>query len=219
MRKNVFLILFIVAIFPLVSSAQSSKPFSQLEFDRKASPISKEKKLEAILGDEDNEQPKANLLDEKEKAKLLTQYSGQEYTLEEPESFLTPRIKGPATDTENNLYITSAIGWPFTKGAFCKIPDSKENFCKKTKALKEVLNRFSGNDDFFEVSCERHSCPSGESPTLSELEFSKASSSSLEIAIVGNECKYSLQKGPIKNWMLVRAQTATCSCLPADCLN
>lgn len=222
MRTIAYWILF-VAVSPLIASAQSSKPFSQLEFDqKKSSPALREKKLEAILGEEEKTTNKSggNSIELEKQAELavFAQYASQEYQLEEPKSFLTPRIKGPATDSKNDLYITSVIGWPFTKGAFCQIPDTKENFCNKTKALKEVLNRFSGSDDFFETVCAEHFCPNGESPTLTKLEFPKAATS-LDITIIENECKYSLQKGAIRNWMLVRAQTATCSCLPADCLN
>lgn len=219
MKINAYLIL-LIAIFPLVASAQSSKPFSQLEFD-KAEKVSRDKKLNTILGEENPEGKPGSSVEAEEQAikAALNQFSSKEYLLEGPSSFLTPRIKGPATNPDNKVSITSELGWAYTKGAFCKIPNTAESLCKKTMALKEVLFRFSGNDDFFDASCEQHSCANGEKAVLSDLAFPQLEQGMLDLITVGSECRYNLQKGPTKNWVLMRAQSAICSCLPADCLN
>lgn len=210
-------------VFPV--SSQSKRPFSQLEFDKKpGSQTPKEEKLKLIFGETDKKEKNSlnqieDAADDKSNdvAKVMTKFGAKEYKLEGPVSFIVPRLKGPITDEGSNIAITSKASWPFRKGAFCKVPIQEDNLCKKSLALKEVLGRYTANDDFYNLACIDHECPENKIAALTSLSLLQTSEGTLSMNIVGKACRYYMQKGTRKNWVLLKADKAICSCLPTSC--
>ena len=93
------------------------------------------------------------------------------------------------------------------------MPGSAEGLAKKAAALKEVLSRFTGNDDFYDSQCSQ-SCPNKQHSALASLSVSTAKSTEFDIEQKGIECFYQFRRRPETNWLTLQRIQATCACLP-----
>ena len=129
--------------------------------------------------------------------------------------FITPRLKGPSADRDGGSTITSKTRWTFKRkgGGSCAMPGSPDGTAKKAAALKEVLSRFTGNDDFYDSQCTQ-SCPNKQHSALTSLSVSTAKSTEFDIEQKGIECFYQFRRRPETNWLTLQRIQATCACLP-----
>jgi hypothetical protein len=95
----------------------------------------------------------------------------------------------------------------------------KQAICKKAKALKELMSRFSGSSDFIEAQCQQ-SCPSpGDVSVLVGFAVKNVAGGAFKMIEEGKACHYQIssESNPPK-WQLLEGERGTCQCLPRSCL-
>jgi hypothetical protein len=128
--------------------------------------------------------------------------------------FITPRLKGPSTDRGNQNVVTSKTRWTFKRsnGGSCGQPGTPEMVAKKVEALKEILNRFTGNDDFYDSQCNEPCAGKGQTSVLGGLSVTGGTTTEFEIEQKGIECFYQLKRKVGTPWQTLQRTEATCFC-------
>ena len=125
-------------------------------------------------------------------------------------SSIPPRLKGPFVDSSNDSSITSKTSWPIPKSKDCASIVEEKAFLNKSLALREVLQRFSGNTDYTDLAsgniCAKH-C--NNSALVSDIRIEGANFS---VAVAEGACRYILDKPKERPWKMLRAQSLVCSC-------
>lgn len=215
-----------------------AQPLSQLEFDRAVpkkapvAPTSTADQLKALMNKEnltleeqeslrdlraligDDTEPVA-AKDAAPKTKGL-ELPKQTIEFEGEESFIPPQLIGPQADMNNNKMITSQENWiPQSKS--CIEFSRAEDVCSYARALREVLARFSGEGNFYEGRCP-NTCEAGQVAVVSDLKLTEDSNVELQTLATGRECRVSMKlQGP--RWLLIKAKSLECSCVPLACAN
>lgn len=242
MKRQLFLALALFAALqppPAHADAENRHGFSQLDFDRPgqavASRAPSSDQIKEILADPAPETQKApaaiapdatsraRLADPKPKTEAKVAVKGALLTKfdwvkpEEGDShYLVPRLKGPDVD-DRGLTITTHASWK-KDGAACQDVTTAASVCAKAKALKELMQRFSGSDDFFAAQCNQ-SCPNpGERPVLVGFAVAKVPEGDFRMAEEGKVCRYQIVSNvePPK-WQMLQGERGTCQCLSAEC--
>lgn len=238
--RNPFFKYFTLAVLAVISCAAVllAQPLSQLEFDRgipKKAPVAPKttadqlkelmnkknltpeeeeslRDLRALIGDD--VEPVATK-DEATKPKAL-EIAKQTIEFEGDESFIPPQLIGPQADLNNKKAITSQENWiPQSKS--CLEFSRPEDVCAYARALREVLARFSGEGNFYEGRCPSF-CEAGEVAVVSNLLLTDDSNVELQNVATGRECRVSMKlQGP--RWLLIKAKSLECSCVPQACAN
>lgn len=131
-------------------------------------------------------------------------------------TFLIPRLKGPSTDKGANTLITSRHSWKRQKNRACHELSRSKGLADKSIALKEVLNRFSGSDDFYsslnKAVCTQ-SCVSGQHPKIVGLAVVETHGGDFSIVREGASCRYRIAKPKEHGWKMLQGRRAVCACL------
>ncbi len=132
-------------------------------------------------------------------------------------ALLAPSLKGPLADSENVSLISSARRWTHTGNTSCVEPKSHVSLRGKAAALKEVLFRFSGNDDFYlalnqGVCAKRCEAPTHES-LVTGFSVADAKGGDFKIQEEGLSCSYQLSKPETNPWLLLEGDKVVCSCI------
>ncbi len=131
---------------------------------------------------------------------------------------ITPRIKGPEADAKNAVAVTSAKSWPHPKQGGCAAVFSPQDRLAKGRALRDVLGRFTGNDDYFESLnsrfCTQHCAASTQVSMLIGVGTVTSVETKFAILEDGAECRYKIVKPEAGVWMLIRTEKAVCACVP-----
>ena len=199
-------------LFIIFFSTNCFAQLSQLEFEEKAS-----KKKNAVKKEVSTKETEPKKTITKDSPKQKFSYSGKPVLLKpfDDLAFIPPGLKGVIADKKNSNVITSKTSWRLPKSKDCSIGVGETSFLKRGVALKEVLNRFTGNDDYFDASVENicsEKCE-GKEPLVTNLRFDELSSVVLSVGIVRNSCRYLLEKPKKKDWKTVRLLSMTCSCI------
>ena len=201
------------------------KAFSQLYFDRQLSrskdvkkgPLSPSEVLR--LGVETKEQ-------EESSAKFLNKNSsGLAFhvrdDIEEDEALIVPKLRvGPLADKSNDSAITSKTIWQRGGSKSCRSPQKVADVCLQAAALKEVLSRYTGSEDFYQLHCSEQCESSDEEMRAVSFKISKEDESKYNFNILDEvrECKYQWSKPRSSRWGLQYLSSVTCTCLPKNCL-
>ena len=183
--------------------------FSQLEFDKP-----KKKKVEVVDPFALLEAGKVKAPDEEF---LTTEEQGlSEFDLS---MALVPSLKGSAVDADNSSKITSETTWLKNEEASCAQALDRFNTCQQARSLRELLNRFSGTDDFFLEACSERKCKNpAENSFPTKISIVKKPGYDFKfVRKETNSCTYSLSKTKAAKWVLFKVSDVNCSCLIASC--
>lgn len=131
--------------------------------------------------------------------------------------FLTPKLRGPTTDQGNEHLITTFGSWTKGKKGCQEIEDAGE-LCKKAKALKELFNRFSGDDDFYNSHCIAPCELPDATAVLTGFVVIDTRRGDFKVLEKGMSCQYQLKaSAPENRWVALEGKRGVCSCLPTSC--
>lgn len=178
---------------------------SQLEFEDEVKETKKQTKKVKKTAKEEVE-PKQNF-----------SYSGTPVALKPINnlSFVPASLKGVQTDKNNKNAITSSASWKLPRSKDCSVGVNENAFLQRGVALKEVLKRFSGSNDFFDASMENicaDKCKKKQA-VVTNLRLDETSSTVLSEGIVKKTCRYVLEKPKNKDWKTLKLLNMTCSCI------
>lgn len=202
----------------LASVSQSFADFSQLDFDdavrqRHQASEKKTPKNDAKKNPVDTKQKQ-----EPEPKGFSLPFPPETKSYEDSPLFVTPRIRGPWVDKDDDSKITSDRSWK-AKATSCGEPGPDIEYVNKAIALKEVLNRLTGNNDFFLSQCSFLQCPSSDlAPALVGLALASTRGGAFRFVPGAEErsCHYQLERPSGGHWLALTAGRATCVCLPKD---
>jgi hypothetical protein len=149
-------------------------------------------------------------------AVLITGVKTTNLVLEEEQRFIPPRLKGPFVDEMNASSITSKQSWA-PLGKSCLELSSTAELCGRAKALKEVLNRYSGSDDFYDFQCKNECSQKADIARLVDLTLPEITPAVLRTVAIDKQCHLRIQNLSDQRWLLLTAASGTCACLPKDC--
>lgn len=239
MRNSIFRFLAFATLVVLSGTAVLlAQPLSQLEFDRDipkksaAAPTTTADQLKALMNKQNLTLEEQETLRDlraligedvepvvsKETAAQAKQSSFLKKTIEfeGEESFIPPQLIGPQADLSNKSTITSQENWiPQSKS--CLEFSRPEDICSYARALREVLARFSGEGNFYEGTCPNF-CEAGQVAVVSDLKLTEDSNVELQNIATGRECRVSM-KLQGQRWLLIKAKSLECSCVPQACAN
>lgn len=128
--------------------------------------------------------------------------------------FLTPSLRGVQTDEKHDSRILSKYAWKKKGRAGCGEPKNEAEMITKSLAVREVLFRFSGSDEFASSQCQASCSNKGYSHQLTGLSFNKIEGGSFQFLERNGECRYLLTKSPRKKWEVLQPTRVSCACLP-----
>ncbi len=133
--------------------------------------------------------------------------------------YLVPRLKGPSVDGDNDQLITTSASWRRTSALACQDIVDGEALCNKAKALKEVMKRFSGSDEFFDTQCPQ-GCPSEEQvAVLTAFAVKTVPEGEFRMHEKDKICRYQIKaNSDPARWQMLQGERGVCSCLPKSCL-
>ena len=131
---------------------------------------------------------------------------------------IIPQVKtGPQEDKGRESVITSKHTWARGGSSTCKTPGRVVDICEKSLAMKELLNRFTGNDDFYDFQCSGE-CPSkDEVMVMEDMQLESNEIYTLRILDEVKACRYRWTKPRSTNWKILQSKSFTCACVPAEC--
>lgn len=133
-------------------------------------------------------------------------------------NLLIPRLKGLSSDSGQDWAITSEKRWfPEQKGG-CQKPVRDEKLCQKSRALKEIVVRFSGNDDFYRDQCHKKCAEKDHVSLMTGFLLTNPQDLQLEVIEDGLQCRFRLKKNPDKSWLVGKTKEVACECLSIHCL-
>ena len=225
--------------------AGADKPFSQLDFDRPTAAIEAPRKptaedlkvildaagtpavagvqpLAPVAKPPANSSPKS---DTTSRARLSVpeprSSSDSRFDWVKPEDgashVLVPRLKGPMVDPEDTSTITTTAAWK-REGSACQDVASSSGICGKALALRELLNRFSGSDDFYNGQCSQ-TCPNpGDRAVLVGFAVKKVEGSEFNMIEENKGCRYQITAaGDPPQFHMFQGERGTCQCVPSTC--
>lgn len=241
MIKKFFAVLSILSLTIFSPFYQAQAQLSQLEFDGPSRQVGqqalrKKQKLESalktILDKEQSENARARLAEPKpvslkkeeapvKEATPKVELAKEEYRKEvliggERSEIhnLTPRLKGPFIDKGENSLITSKYRWNKLAGS-CGHPKERAEVLNKAGAIKEILFRFSGNNEAHDALVEQHcstDCASSQEAKLVGLAVESARGGEFRIAQDTTSCTYQLSKEGESEWKKLEVSKIVCGC-------
>jgi len=131
-------------------------------------------------------------------------------------TILPPNLKGPRTDANNAIAITSK-SWTKTESEQCWVLHAKESVKDKSAAVQEILERFSGSRDYYDGLLSAFCAPECENqsgkPYVSGISIVDAFGGEFKIISEGNNCSYQLTKSTGKRWPIYQIDKLVCNCL------
>lgn len=133
-------------------------------------------------------------------------------------TFLAPRLKGPEVDTNSPSLITTKLHWNKGKRDGCKATGSVANSCQKSLALKELLLRFTGHDDFYFSQCNKPCTTPGEVPRMVSFTVQETKGGSFSmVEDKSGKCHYQLGRAAEGSWVALEPGTVSCACISESC--
>lgn len=128
-------------------------------------------------------------------------------------SYLRPALIGVDTDKNDPNSIQSSLSWNGSDA------QSNATSCARAKAIKEVLNRYSGSDDFAAAQCTESCVKKGETAVLTAFEVKEVNGVSSSTVQSGPDSHFKIAaNGNIAAWPILEGASGYCSCLPTSCL-
>ncbi len=130
--------------------------------------------------------------------------------------FITPSLKGVISDDKQRFqsWVTSKNSWKKKPGKSCGEPLNEAEMVSKSLAIREVLFRFSGNDEFASGQCQAECKTEGYSHQLAGVSFNNLKGGSFKFVDEKGECRYRLARHPKKKWQVLQPTRVSCVCLP-----
>lgn len=159
-----------------------------------------------------------------EKAELSRAgYDGLEVSLDPyPREYRTipPRVKGPKNDKGLPDLVSSSIKWESSKAADCSQAKGEGGYLQRSVALKNLLKKFSGSNDGYELLnaevCSARCDSETESSMISQIRLAEGSNVRLLMPSEASKCWYQFERQPGTTWKLLQAQNVHCSCFSKD---
>jgi len=137
-------------------------------------------------------------------------------------AFFSPRVKGPRTDVKNPDSITSRTAWSTPEGMKCSEIESAVRLGVKARAVREILRRYTGSNDYYDALnskicspyCEENKAKS----ILSGIEIVNLRGGAFRIEDDDGSCRYKLTRREDRHWSIYRAKKVVCHCLIATVL-
>lgn len=120
--------------------------------------------------------------------------------------------KSPLADPEDENYITTAIGWKKSENGGCAESTNPDVIRSKAAALRQLLYRFTGSDDYHSTYCQDSCDNVVDKPLLSGLALNSNSGVAFNIIVIDDLCHYQLIKPSSGNWAPLLAAEAICTC-------
>jgi hypothetical protein len=134
-------------------------------------------------------------------------------------TIVLPRFEGPFNDPNNDKAITSRTAWNQSSDGSCARFEDSLQVEDKSKAIKEILFRFTGTDDYYSSVkndvCRSRCAGESETPVLSGVSFASSAGTSFRIEELGGRCVYRLESPSADDWDILEVKRVVCSCLPA----
>lgn len=124
--------------------------------------------------------------------------------------FIIPNLKGPLADKNDPISITTEGGWASSKDGGCTAAGGRR-LQDKVKALREILARFTGSEEYYESRCEE-SCPNGKPAILTGLSVVDGRGGTFEIFSDAGTCRYRLRRPEEGRWLMLEGRSRICSC-------
>lgn len=130
--------------------------------------------------------------------------------------FITPSLKGVLTDDQKGYqhWVTSKHAWKKQAKKSCGEPLNEAEALVKSEAVREVLFRFSGNEEFASSQCSGKCEREGYEHTLTGVSFNNLKGGTFKFVESKNECRYRLTKHSGKKWEVLQPTRVSCACLP-----
>ncbi|MFN8388672.1 MAG: hypothetical protein U0136_00105 [Bdellovibrionota bacterium] len=130
--------------------------------------------------------------------------------------YLTPLLRGPFVDLKDPTTVSTNLTWK-KEGSTCADANTQEQLIRKAQALKELFNRFSGSDDFFERQCDQHCSKPEERAVLVGFAVRKVAEGEFKMNEMGGSCQYLIRSNlqPPK-WQMLEGERGSCACLPQN---
>lgn len=147
---------------------------------------------------------------------VVTRYEWERLPDAEPH-YLVPRLRGPSADKKAPSYITTQMMWTRGKKG-CGEVEEPEQLCRKAKALKELFERFSGNNDFYNSHCVAPCDDERTTAVLTGFVVVDTRRGDFKVLEKGSTCQYQLQASqPENKWVALEGKRGVCTCLPTTC--
>jgi hypothetical protein len=240
-RKVLFLTaLSLILIQPSAARADSNGQgrMSQLDFDRPAEPYPSvtNKDINIILGSEEAKGAASGAKkgDGSVRARLADPSNARTVTADKKEDktkgpeqhdwikpeegtahFLIPRLRGPLVDGNSSVSITTRTTWT-REGASCADVTSTEQLTRKAEALRELMNRFTGSEEFFQRQCTQTCADPELTSTLTGFAVTKVPEGDFKMVETKKKtCQYLIRSNvQPPRWQMLKGERGTCTCLP-----
>jgi hypothetical protein len=127
---------------------------------------------------------------------------------------IAPQDPAPRVDKSNRDSISSMTSWePADKGN-CKYPNSDADLLNKGSALREILFRFSGKDDFYSSFCKSVCKDPKTTGWMTGMALRSGSGTSFAFAKKNGRCQYKIVKKPETKWAALSGIKTACTCFP-----
>lgn len=151
---------------------------------------------------------------------VVKSFSGETYKENKDEIASAPMLippldRSPETDTNPDT-ISSVIKWQKANGESCRLPGDDQNYCLKASALREVLRRFSGSDEFYDSHCLRKCQKDGYVARMHFLSFDTNRREEIKVIDNAKNCAISVSKLTGRKWLTLDINQVECVCLPSE---
>lgn len=133
-------------------------------------------------------------------------------------STIAPKLHdGPKTDPSDPDKITSLVKWQRAGSDTCRTPGDERNYCLKAAGLREVIYRFSGNNDFYDSHCHRTCDKPGYKAVINTIKLDSQRGEEFRVLDPLKDCAFMFSKVAGRRWMFLTVAEIECVCLPANC--
>ena len=134
-------------------------------------------------------------------------------------TLLVPSAKGVEANPGQEHVITSAMSWRPMFSNSCQLMRGAPHACDQARALREVLRRFTGSDDFYDTQCEASCVRPSQMAVLKSIKFTDERVISLEAKMSQTMCRYELARAPAGRWLTRQIKSHECVCVERACMN
>ena len=200
MLKRLIGVGLVTVILGLSVAEAEPRRLSQIDFDRPSAEL-----RIPVLSDSNPSRASRARLDDPE-------------ALKAPQGLLIPMLKGVQTDVKNDSAITSSSSWAAQTGTYCELMKGDTEECNSARALRDVLRRFTGGDEFFNSQCQATCRSASDIAVLKDLTFD-AGPTKLRKVLSGNSSYIQITKPLSSPWKVGQVIRPDCTCVPKSCLD
>lgn len=131
--------------------------------------------------------------------------------------FITPSLHGVRHDRSGKHRLTSENSWKSKKGKSCGQPANEAEALAKSNAIREVLFRYSGSEEFADEQCKATCDKPGYKHKLVGVSLKDLPGKGrFDFRNIAGECRYRLSRHPSEKWQVLQPSHVSCACLPGD---